>query len=151
MIKRCKVCGCEFQASPSSKIFTCSKACSSILRSQSHIGKRNKWSLAGRAQAAAAAQKTENCKKGTPAARRKYYDDPEKYHSAKDWVVVSPDGDVFAVRNLSIFLRRRLGEDFGRKVYDGLRVVKLGMKRKVVRPSSQSHGWTLAQARHSLL
>jgi len=37
MIKHCVICGAAFEAQPTSKKITCSKACSTVRKAQSHL------------------------------------------------------------------------------------------------------------------
>lgn len=48
MIRKCVICGAEFDTPPSNNKRTCSPACSSAWRSQQHKGWHNKWSAAAK-------------------------------------------------------------------------------------------------------
>ena len=89
MVRYCVICGEPFKAPPSSKKITCSKPCSLVRKSQSHMGKRNQWSVEARQRLAAKGQ-TENLRKGTLAARQSPVAGPfETNQEAKIWAVVN--------------------------------------------------------------
>jgi hypothetical protein len=97
----------------------------------------------GRKKAAAAAARTGNTKLGMPAARTVYYAAPENWCAAKDWIVISPDGFRYEIKNLCIWMRKHLGDDEGRRVTRGLYIVKRSILGKTKRTVGFSHGWTL--------
>lgn len=65
MIKKCVICGEGFPSPPSSKKITCSRECSLIRKSQSHMGKSNAWS------GAALQRATERAAAMTPEERQR--------------------------------------------------------------------------------
>lgn len=143
-VRICRTCGKVFACEPSTRKLTCSSQCSSLRKTATHTGVSNKWSDRGRANAQKAAKKTRNFVRATAAATAAYHANPEGYHEAKEWIVVDPEGKCHHVVNLSHWLRSRLGEDHGRKVYNGLRQVARSMRGKTKRPVYRSHGWTLS-------
>ena len=105
MTKHCPICGKEFKSPPSSKKVTCSKECSSINKSNTHQGKRNKWSDESR-QRVSALGMTDNLRKGTPAAQGSPIAGPfETNRNAKEWRLMAPDGTIYEVLNLALWLR----------------------------------------------
>lgn len=142
-VRVCLTCGKIFTCEPSDRKITCSRGCSSLRKTASHLGVSNKWGKRGRENAAKAAKRTRNYEAATEAAKAAYETNPEAYHEAKEWIVIDPEGNRHHVINLSHWLRLQLGEDQGRKVYAGLKQVARSMRGKTKRPVRQSHGWTL--------
>jgi hypothetical protein len=110
-----------------------------------HVGKCNKWRDGSAARQAAA--RTGNLKRGTPAAKVSPKSGPfETNINAKDWTVVSPDGDQYAVRNLRLWCEQHaeLFEPYAwRNAYAGLRQVAAWQRGQRPRQVSQWRGWTL--------
>lgn len=92
MMRKCVVCGREFKCSPSDKTVTCSKECSRIHKSRTHMGKKNVWSDESREKLKKLGR-TENLKKGSEA-------------TAKIWILVSPEGKRYVCKNLRAWTRR---------------------------------------------
>ena len=104
--KVCTVCGKRFPCPQSNKTVTCSKECSSIHRSRKHVGLHNQWSEASREKLRAIGQ-TANLKLGTPAAMQSPIAGAfETNQNAKRWVLKSPDGVLYDVENLALFIRQ---------------------------------------------
>lgn len=112
MLKKCIICGADFSAPPTGRK-TCSDACDKAQRSKSHKGKRNSWSEASKqalSQKYASGIEHDNMmqlqKIGTESARKSPVSGPfESNQNAKTWLLRSPDGKVYKVRNLAKFLR----------------------------------------------
>ena len=120
MIKKCKVCGREFNSPPSADKVTCSAECRRKRRSR--LLKGHKVSTEAKKKISAAAKKqdrSENLKKGTPAAAQSPKAGRcETNSSAKDWIIMSPDGELYHVLNLKNWVRQHLDE-FGQDLTDG--------------------------------
>ena len=110
MVKRCIVCGAEFNAPPSSKKITCSKECSVIRKRQSHAGVSNSWSSEARKKWSAkqkAGGFSANAQRGVAAALAL----PEgqrgpQNRGSKHWVLIDLDGHEHHVINLKDWARR---------------------------------------------
>lgn len=157
MIRKCAICGAEFNAAPSSKKITCSKACSSVQKSRSHKGKKNKWSQDKHVSARLAAEKTGNLKNGTLAAQKLPGGQrgPQN-RNAKIWHLRTPDGEPVVVTNLTDWARQHTS-DFGMEpteqsaaaISSGFRQIKRSMEGRFRRANgkpctvSTYKGWTL--------
>ncbi len=141
MIRKCVVCGAEFEVAPSTNKITCSKDCSRIRKSVAHKGKRNKWADEKRDSARQAAAKTGNLKSGTAAALQL----PEgqrgpQNRGAKIWHLRDPDGNPVVAVNLLDWARHHT-EDFGMepteqsavKIASGIQQIKRSMEGKIRR------------------
>lgn len=148
-IKKCVVCGTEFNAPPSSKKKTCSKECSSRYRTMFSTG--SKRSEATKLKMSEKAQKRENeqLKLGTPAAQKSEKAGRfETNSSAKEWVLMSPDKEIYSCTNLMEFIRQNI-ELFGCELTDknvqriahGFFNIKKNIKRK--KGSVTYKDWTL--------
>jgi hypothetical protein len=102
----------------------------------------HRWSEASRRRKAAQ-PKPAALDLGTDAAQRKAHAEPERHHEADDWTVRDPEGRTHQVRNLRRWLIVRLGEDKGKRVYVGLRQVRLSLAGKTKRQVGSAHGWTI--------
>lgn len=150
MIKKCLVCGKEFQASPSDKIVTCSKECLKIRRSQISRGKKMSETAVERMSARAKSRGfTDNLKKGTQAAMASPKAGRfETNVSAKSWILISPSGERYECQNLMCFIRKNpqlfdidgCDEEVNR-VAAGIRTIKGNMRHN--RRGHSYHGWTL--------
>lgn len=149
MIKKCTVCGAEFNAPPSSKKITCTNSCSISRKKESHFGKSNIWSKSAKGKLSERGR-TENLKKGTPAAKLSPVSGPfETNQEAKFWIVIDPQGIEYEVVNLALFCRVnswRFLPNTHQQAYSGLREVNKWMSGKSKRTVSQWKGWTLKQA-----
>lgn len=150
MIKKCLVCGKEFQASPSDKIVTCSKECLKIRRSQISRGKKMSETAVERMSARAKSRGfTDNLKKGTQAAMASPKAGRfETNVSAKDWVLISPFGETYKCHSLTNFIRKNPqlfdidgSDEEVNRVAAGIRTIKGNMKHN--RRGHSYHGWTL--------
>ena len=105
MNKICLVCGSTFSAPPSSKKITCSRACSSAHRAKIMTGKSRPWSDDARARLSQK-DRPEPLNLGTPAAKKSPKSGRfESNINAKDWILISPSGEEFIVRNLLSWAR----------------------------------------------
>lgn len=131
----CAVCSETFDAPPSAKTVTCSKACSSVHRSRMHPGRRNVWGDTSKARRAA---------KVSPRSGPF-----ESNVNANIWTVISPAGDQYRVRNLRLWCEQHAdlfdGHPWSR-AYAGLRQVALWLAGGTKRQVSQWRGWTLRDA-----
>lgn len=136
MIKKCKVCGQEFNSPPSADKVTCSAECRRKRRSQLLRGHevtsdtRKKISVAAKEQ-----DRSKNLSKGTPAAMVSPKAGRfETNSSAKDWTILSPDGKIYNFVNLRNWIRQNL-DKFGNhlserdvdRINSGFRVAKRNM------------------------
>lgn len=157
MIRKCVICGAEFNTPPSNNKCTCSPACSSAWRSQQHKGRHNRWSAAAKRNAATAAERTGNLAHGTKAALAL----PEgqrgpQNRNAKIWHLRTPDGEPVVVTNLTDWARQHTS-DFGMEpteqsaaaISSGFRQIKRSMEGHFRRANgklctvSTYKGWTL--------
>lgn len=157
MIRKCIICGCDFTVSPSTNKITCSKKCSSIRKSKTHMGEKNYWGQASREKARTNAAKTGNLKNGTIVAQRnpKNRRGPQNRES-KIWYLIAPNGETETVVNLQDWARRHAKDYFGMEPSDhdaaviasGIRQIKQSMEGKRYRkgkpsPISTYKGWSL--------
>lgn len=152
--RACIVCGGAFDAPPSSKKITCSRACSTIRKRDSHRGVANTWSPEAR-QRAAERGRTPNLEKGTPAAQQSPLAGPfETNQEAKIWWLRSLDTgeQIGPIRNLRKFCRDHpelWAPDPWRNAYAGLRIVQASLvgtrTGPTGRPVSRWKGWTLVR------
>lgn len=113
MEKKCVVCGKPFKCSPSSKKVTCSKECSTINKSKTHLGKSNHWSDESREKLSDRGQ-TQNLKYGVDAAKKSPKSGRfETNINAKEWHLISPEGEHFYFRSLNNWLRQNCEKYFG--------------------------------------
>lgn len=141
MKKICIICGTEFKSPPSSKKITCSKKCSSVRKSISHIGKHNDWGDEARL---AQSKKgfTPNLQKGTDVAKKSPKSGRfETNVNAKTWVLCSPNNVIYTIRNLNKFCRdnETLFNTPWRNSSSGIRAIL----RKKGRVPSSYKGWYL--------
>lgn len=105
MIRNCVICGKEFKCSPSDKIVTCSKECRSERVRRANKAKKKIWSPEARAKISAKGI-TPNLKKGTAAALKSPIAGSfETNQEALTWTIKSPDGVVYKVTNLRLFIK----------------------------------------------
>jgi hypothetical protein len=105
MIRKCVICGIDFKCSPSDKKVTCSTACKSKRTSQTHKGKKYPWSKEAKKKLSEKGV-TENLKLGTLSAIKSPNSGRfESNVNAKSWEIISPDGEVFKIRNLANWCR----------------------------------------------
>lgn len=144
-IKKCPVCGADFEAPPSGKI-TCSPECATRWRRQAHLGKSNTWSAEARQRLAERGQ-TENLAKGTAAALSYPHSGPfETNLNAQHWVLQSPDGQIYSFCNLALWCRQNAEALFQRspaQVRSGILSLKRSQQGKLPRPANSYLGWTL--------
>ncbi len=105
MIKNCVICGEVFTVSPSDKTVTCSPSCRSERAKRVATSRRRTWSKEKKAKLSDFGQTT-NLKKGTPAALQSPKSGPyETNVNALVWEIRSPDGTIYTMRNLNLWLR----------------------------------------------
>jgi hypothetical protein len=148
MIKQCVVCGSDFICSPSDRKVTCGQPdCVRINKSRTHQGKSNQWSDESKCNLSAKGQTT-NLSKGTPAAKLSPIAGSfETNHNAKYWVLVSPEGVEYKVRNLALWCKNNAYR-FDRtpiQVDKGIRQIKRSMQGKTKRSVGSYLGWRLKQ------
>lgn len=119
MMRKCVICGKEFSCSPSDKTVTCSKECSRVNKSRTHVGKKNVWSQESREKLKKLGR-TENLKKGSEATE-------------KIWILVSPEGKRYVCKNLRAWTREHCdlfgldtSEENAQKIAGGLSQAKRG-------------------------
>lgn len=113
MIRKCVVCEKEFKCSPSDKTVTCGKECSKINKSRTHMGKSIYWNDESRNKLSKRGQ-TKNLKLGTAAALKS----PKAGRfasnvNAKNWHLISPEGEHYYFQSLNFWLRNNCLELFG--------------------------------------
>lgn len=134
--KKCVICGKEFYAPPSSKKITCSKECSAINKSRTHIGKSNQWNPVSR-QKLSERGKTSNLQLGTIAAKKSQKSGRfETNINAKDWHLISPEGKHYYFHSLNHWMRDNCVELFSfepdSKAYANALTGLCGAKRAVL-------------------
>ena len=152
MIRNCTECGAEFKCSPTDKKLTCSAECRSKRRSKllqnHHVSDETKLKIAKKAKVQ---DRSESLSKGTKAAK----ESPKAGRfvtnsSAKDWVLLSPDGVRYRCTNLMQFIRDHAA-DFGiaadddtsvRRIHGCFRNVKQMMKNGT---GCTIYGWELIE------
>lgn len=119
MMRKCVICGKEFSCSPSDKTVTCSKECSRINKSKTHVGKKNIWSEESREKLKKLGQ-TENLKKGTVSQE-------------KIWILTSPEKKQYICKNLRAWAREHCdlfgldtSEENAQRIASGLSQAKCG-------------------------
>lgn len=121
-------------------------ACSSIHRRRKHLGVSNTWSDEARERKRAAGRPA-TLTLGTPAARISPRSGPyETNINAKTWIVISPTGEEYTVRNLRLWCDSNanlFAPHEPRKAIGGLRQVAAWLAGKRRRQVSQWRGWTL--------
>lgn len=149
MIKKCVVCGRQFDSPPSTNKITCSKECSLIRKSKNHRGKSNVWGKDARLRKSAQGV-TDNLRRGTPAAKKSPRAGRfETNINAKTWVLKSPENVIVEVKNLKNWARNNtqlFGEDNTEeaaiKIASGIRQLKRSMEGKRG-PVSSYKDWQL--------
>lgn len=110
MKRACVICGALFDAPPSSKKITCSKACSAARKTKTHTGVHNVWSDAARAKLSASRKSqgfTDGAKKALDAAMALPESQRgEQHRDAKIWVLIDPTGVRYEIVNLRDWARR---------------------------------------------
>ncbi|HML33878.1 hypothetical protein [Sporomusa sphaeroides] len=147
--RHCVICGTPFPAYPSDKKVTCSKECSTENKRRTHTGKSNQWSVEAR-QRKSAEGMTDNLKKGTPAAKASPIAGPfETNQNALTWVLKSPEGEIYEVRNLALWLREHADMLDGtpEQAEAGIKQIKRSMEGKTKRTVAQWKGWRLIEWR----
>ena len=156
MKRNCVICGAEFDTPPSNNKITCSKACSSIRKSQTHKGKSNRWAADKRDSARQAAERTGNLKHGTAAAlKRRDSQRGSEHRDAKIWYLRDPEGNQVIAVNLLDWARQHTSEfcmeptdRSASTIASGFRQIKRSIEGKRYRngkpsPVSTYKGWTL--------
>lgn len=119
MMRKCVICGKEFSCSPSDKTVTCSKECSRVNKSRTHVGKKNVWNQESREKLKKLGQ-TENLKKGTASQE-------------KIWILTSPEKKQYICKNLRAWAREHCdlfgldtSEENAQRIASGLSQAKCG-------------------------
>lgn len=136
MIRECIVCGKGFKCSPSSKKITCSKECSRIRKTETHMGKKNVWGEESKRKVAERG-KTKNLELGTDAAKKSSNSGRfETNVNAKDWHLISSNGVEYKFHSLNFWLRENCQELFGcepdSREFDNVRSGLSGAKRAML-------------------
>lgn len=139
MIRKCTECGKEFNCSPSDKIVTCGKECSRKRRSRLLMGhKQSKETSKKISEAAKGRDMSKIQDLGTSAAMKS----PKSgkfvtNYSAKRWILLSPDKEIYDCVNLAEFVRTHADlfdiEPTDENVYrvcHGFFTIKKNLKRK---------------------
>ena len=150
MIRLCAVCSNPFECPPSDKTVTCSKKCSRIHKSRTHKGKHNKWNKTAR-KLLSNKGVTDNLKKGSIAAQNSPNSGRFATNvNAKEWVLVSPSGKIYKVRNLKNWARnnchlfdKETSEESATQIASGIRAIKQVLNGNRKDTSPQYMGWTL--------
>ena len=128
--KVCVVCGKKFKDSAANDTRCCSPECSKKHREQLH-----------------ASGVYDDVVKNLITVRDAYIQSHqgELHHGAKDWVLQSPDGEIYECRNLLHFIRthQELFNGTVRQAYDGIQKIKASAQGKRKNPSYQWKGWRL--------
>ena len=146
--KICVVCGKYFDCPPSSKKVTCGPECSRINKSRTHKGKHNVWNQESRDKLKEKG-KTENLSKGTEAAKKSPKSGRFKTNvNAKIWKLVSPEGNTFVVKNLTLWARENCAlfgvestEENAFRIMAGLKHAKQGADGKRYAQTITYKGW----------
>lgn len=145
--KHCVICGSEFATPPSSKKVTCSKSCQIERARRANTGLPRRWSAEKKTNLSRLGQ-TDNLKKGTVAAQKSTIAGPfETHRNALIWVIRSPEGVTYTVRNLSLWIREHIDFLPGTvaQARSGLMQIKRCMEGKTKRQVSSWKGWTLVR------
>ena len=131
--KECVICGKEYLCPPTNYVKTCSKQCSSALRTKINKEKAvyNEALVTARAN----------------LAESPIFQPDENHVNARTWVIKSPSGEVYECRNLMNFIRENaeLFNNEIRQAWDGITKIKYSMQGKRKFKSSQWKGWTLIE------
>ncbi len=139
------ICKTVFTCSPSDRKITCSRECRQERARRAKTAKGRPWSKASRARLSLRRQ-TSNLKLGMQAALQSPIAGPfETNHKALIWVIVSPAGDLYEIRNLNLWLRTHahLLPGTPEQARAGLMQIKRSTLGKTKRPVQTWKGWTL--------
>lgn len=130
--KTCIVCGKEFYCSPSADTVTCNAECSKCNRQIKHLNGSYNDSL----------NKAHEAIKTSPLTGKF-----ATHMRAKEWVIQSPDGEIYRCRNLLNWLREHedLIDGTPKQAWDGIVKIKYSMQGKRKNPSKSWKGWTLIE------
>ena len=132
--KICVICGAEYRCPPTDYVKTCSAACRKALRQKVFAERKGDY--------------MEAFEKGLEASRASpLHQRDENNIKAKEWVLQSPDGKIYACRNLLNFIRENAEMFDGtiRQAWDGITKIKYGLQGKRKSRSSQWKGWRLLE------
>lgn len=153
--RQCVICGKPFDCYPSANNVTCSRDCRRERQRRQLLKSPVVWSDEARRRQSARGQ-TPNLQQGTAAAQKsplagRY----ETHKDAKVWMLIDPDGNQIAVRNLLNWARDHTAE-FGKppgdrsaaQIAGGFRAIALTMAGKrgpgcKQRGATTYLGWTL--------
>lgn len=142
----CIFCGEEFYVPPSSNQKTCSEECRTQQRIKSHLGNSFKWSEEKKKRLSETRDMTELREKAIQAIKTSPTSGPfETNRNAKKWVIQDPEGIIYRIRNLNLFLRENAIRLPGTvaQARTGLTNVKRSYLGKLPRPVTQWKGWRL--------
>jgi predicted nucleic acid-binding Zn ribbon protein len=131
-MKTCIICGKEFADSQGNMTKTCSPECSSANRKQLHEHGVYDGTL----------KKAHEAFTTNPLTGRF-----ETNVNAKEWVIQSPDGDIYTCRNLMLWLREHEDMLDGTVIqaWNGIVQIKHSMLGKRKNKSYQWKGWKLIE------
>lgn len=131
--KMCIVCGDRFACPPSTPNVTCGKTT---------CAKEHRIRLAQQGVFSAALQRAHERLPHSPLTGRF-----ETHMHAKEWVIQSPNGDVYKCRNLLKWCRdhEHLFDGTARQAWDGFTKIKYSAQGKRKRPINQWKGWRLLE------
>ena len=132
--KICPVCGTIFKGPSCNTKICCSAECSRKHRSDLH----------------ATGVYDESIKKMRKGFRGKVDEmDPEDFWKSKGWIIKSPSGQIYDVRNLMNFIRKHpeLFDGTPRQAFDGFAKIKASRQGKRKNPSYTWKGWKLLEWR----
>lgn len=130
--KTCIICSSVFPSPPSANVKTCSPACSTV----------NRKRMAEQGVFNSALQRAHKRLPHSPLTGRF-----DTHMHAKEWVIQSPNGDVYKCRNLLKWCRdhEHLFDGTARQAWDGFTKIKYSAQGKRKRPINQWKGWRLLE------
>jgi hypothetical protein len=147
----CPICGTAVQRNASDKRRTCGAAdCVRAWRAQIcptllSAPRAAYWTPERRAEKSSQGQ-TDSLQKGTAAAQASPKAGPyETNQNALTWTLLSPDNQIYTVRNLALWCRDNAAilPSTPKNACAGIRFLKLSQMDKTKRPVSSWHGWRL--------
>lgn len=114
MIKKCIICGRDFKSPPSDKKVTCSKDCQKKQAKINATGRIFPEATRRKMKESAHKPSKELQQKATEAAKKSPISGRFKTNrNAKDWHLISPEGEHFYFHSLSFWLRENGKTFFG--------------------------------------
>lgn len=151
MIRKCVECGRDFKCSPTDKTVTCGKACSSKRRSRLLQGHGVSEEAKSKIRRARFFGDNPGLELGTAAARASPKGGRfETNSAAKDWILISPDGEEIRCTNLLLWIRENAdlfeidpNNDIAvNRVAAGFRTIKCNAKKNMT-SSTTYKGWCI--------